>query len=283
LVADSITTPVDTNGRVILTGLTYFGNDSFTLRASALLYLFASHTINIEATAPTQQDRAILFSNVTTNSMTVKWTKGNGTNRILVMKQGSAFGATIPSGIYQVGSAFGANDGIVIYNGTASEVAVGPTQPANLTTTYYNANLSGTYYFKVMNYNNPASPAYCRYDGSFNPRSRATLTSKEDVAPKDELTEADINDNSFFVGNINPNPAVNNISFKMTKNVEMNMTVSLFDATGREVARLIDDLTQNKGTDTYSFNLGNNLSSGTYLLVVSSGDQTAVQSFSVVK
>ena len=69
----------------------------------------------------------------------------------------------------------------------------------------------------------------------------------------------------------------------MTKHEEMNMSIAVFDAAGREVATLVNNQLQAIGTHDYSFNLDNALSSGTYLLVVTAGDQTAVQSFSVVK
>ena len=265
----NLTATVGTDGKAVFNGLSYFGTATFTLRVNTTVNganLSADAAIAIAPAAPTQQDRAILFSAVTASGMTVKWTNGNGTNRILVMQAGNTVNfAPVNGRVYTTDSMY------VKYVGTGNQVNISNLDPGQ------------PYTFRVFNYNNPTTPKYCTATGTFNPRTRTTLSSKDEVAPQDELTEADINNNTFFVGAINPNPVVNNINFKMTKHEEMNMTVSVFDAAGREVATLINNKLQAVGTHDYNFSLDNSLSSGTYLLVVTAGDQTAVQTFSIVK
>ncbi len=272
----NLTATVAANGTATFNGLSYFGTAGFTLRVSTVVNnvtLSADKAIVIAPAAPTQQDRAILFSGVTATGMTVKWTKGNGTHRILAMQQGNSVSFTPAAGIAYTNESV--VNGSTIYTLEGNELLNNQKVLTGLTA-------GQTYTFRVFNYNNPTNPKYCTATGTFNPRSRATLT-KGEVAPKDELTEADINTNTFFVGTINPNPVVNTINFKMTKHEEMNMSIVVFDAAGREVATLVNNQLQAIGTHDYSFNLDNALSSGTYLLVVTAGEQTAVQSFSVVK
>ena len=69
----------------------------------------------------------------------------------------------------------------------------------------------------------------------------------------------------------------------MTNHEEMVMNMSVFDASGREVAKLANGELMTIGTHNFNYSLSNDLSSGTYLLVVTAGDQTAVQTFSIVK
>jgi len=261
---------------ITFNGLVFYANNGasqLVLNAATTGLTAGTATIAIPVAAPTQQDKLILFSNVAANGMTVKWTAGNGSHRVLVMKAESAPTAAPVNGtVYSVDAANTTlSDGSIVKH-------VGTATTANIT----ELAAGTTYHFKAFNYNTPANPVYCTATGSFNPRSR-TAVAKGEVAPQDELTEADINNNSFFVGSINPNPVVNNINFKMTNHEEMVMNISVFDASGREVAKLANGELMTIGTHNFNYSLSNDLSSGTYLLVVTAGDQTAVQTFSVVK
>ncbi len=235
----------------------------------------ATANIGLSVSAPSIQDRVILFGGVTANSMNLVWTLGNGTNRIVVMKAGSAVDfipqANTSYPVSPIGIGVNSNN-YVIYNNT------GNTCPSPV------LNAGTTYHFRVYGYNQSGtSIAYNTLPGSFNPRNKTTLLTKDDVIPADELNENDINNNTFNISAINPNPVVNQINFRMTNYESMPMTFAVYDASGREIAVLINDQMQTKGNHDFSFNLDNNLSSGTYLLVITAGDQTAVQSFVIVK
>lgn len=99
------------------------------------------------ATAPTTNASGLVFSTIGCNSMTVSWTNGNGANRIVVAKAGSAItGSPTDNTAYAANSVFGSGGTIaaneyVIYNGTGSSVTI-----TNLTA-------STTYHFAVFEYN----------------------------------------------------------------------------------------------------------------------------------
>lgn len=87
------------------------------------------------------------------NSVSFSWEKGNGTGRILVMRQGSAIQST-PAGysVYPANAAFGAGSQIaageyLVYAGTGNSVTV-----TGLT--------EDTYHYSLFEYNGSAAPVY---------------------------------------------------------------------------------------------------------------------------
>ena len=97
---------------------------------------------------PTLQATDVTFSSSTAGSMTVNWTPGNGTNSIVLMKQGSAVDETPVDGItYTPDTRFGSGEQIgtgnyVVYTGSGSSVTVTGLRP------------SKTYYVAVYEFNN---------------------------------------------------------------------------------------------------------------------------------
>jgi hypothetical protein len=114
---------------------------------SILAFLLATTFNLFAATEPTVPTSNITFSNVQTTQMTINWSKGNGTNRLVIVKSGSAVSKTPTDGIAysanpQLGS--GTNLGLAnyaVYNSTGSSVTV-----TNLTT-------STTYYIAIFEFN----------------------------------------------------------------------------------------------------------------------------------
>jgi hypothetical protein len=96
---------------------------------------------------PTTAASSITFSGINCAGMTSTWTNGNGSNRIVVAKAGSAVSGTpVNSTTYTASTVFGSGSTIatgeyVIYNGSSNSIAL--------------TGLSGstTYYFKVFEYN----------------------------------------------------------------------------------------------------------------------------------
>ncbi len=272
----TLTGVINTNANsVSFEGLNYqvSGQAQVTITASSENDVLTADdvTLNINAASPSTQDRLLLFSSVTATSMTVRWTRGNGENRILVAKPGSAVDFTPVNGqAYPLNYTSGTN--AVKYYGNAATANVTGLTPGT------------DYHFRLFSYNGTgASTAYNTEAASFNPRNRATAASKESVAAPDETSEEDMYFNNFYVSGINPNPVVNQINFRMSTDETMTATISVIDASGREVAVLANNKQISKGDHNFNFNLSNELASGTYLLVISSGDQTAVQSFVIVK
>jgi 2-keto-4-pentenoate hydratase len=139
---------------VTVTGLTtgttyYFEVFEYNGSAGSELYLTSGGPLTgnqapaAAATAPTTQSTALSFSSITCNSMVLTWTKGNGTNRIVVAKSGSAVaGNPVNQSAYTANASFSSGSAIaageyIVYSGSGNTVTV-----TSLTA-------STTYYFKI--------------------------------------------------------------------------------------------------------------------------------------
>ena len=110
--------------------------------------------------APSVQASNITFTNVTSSSFTINWTSGNGSNRIVLIKAGSAVDSDpvdnttyIASNLFGSGSQLG-TDNFVVYNGTGSSVAV---DNLDANTTYYVAIYEFTVITGVATYLTPGA------------------------------------------------------------------------------------------------------------------------------
>ena len=80
-------------------------------------------------TAPTQQSSDVVLGNIGGNAVDMTWTNGNGSNRVVFMKEGNE-GVVEPvdNNIYTANSIFGLGDEIdgwfCVYNGEENEVSV---------------------------------------------------------------------------------------------------------------------------------------------------------------
>jgi CubicO group peptidase (beta-lactamase class C family) len=89
---------------------------------------------------PTQNASAMNFSNVTSNSITVNWTNGNGDGRVLLMRSGAAPNKFPLDGTdYAPGVHLG-DGNYVVYSGTGNSAAVG------------NLNNNTNYQFRLYEY-----------------------------------------------------------------------------------------------------------------------------------
>jgi hypothetical protein len=123
------------------------------------------------ATPATLQARNIFFGNVTSNSLTVSWTKGNGTRRIVLAHAGTtinsfplAIADYVANPVFGSGTLIGTGN-FVVYDGTDSLVAV--------------SGLAGAtnYYFEVFEYNGSGPTAnYLTTTAPANPSNQITLT-----------------------------------------------------------------------------------------------------------
>ncbi len=106
--------------------------------------------------APTVQATNVTFSNITSNTVTVNWQNGNGTARIVILRDGAPV-ATLPtnlinyssSGYYPSSPALGT--GKIIYNGTGTSINVTDIPP-------------GTYHVAIIEYNGTTYPVYRNVD-----------------------------------------------------------------------------------------------------------------------
>ncbi|RYZ56508.1 MAG: T9SS type A sorting domain-containing protein [Sphingobacteriales bacterium] len=112
--------------------------------------------------APTSVAKNIAFEDITSGSFKVKWTNGNGNNRIVVVKGGSKVNASPEDSVtYSANAVFGMGDTLalpggatntdenyVVYKGNDSSVVV--------------TNLQGStqYFVRIFEYNGTATPDY---------------------------------------------------------------------------------------------------------------------------
>jgi hypothetical protein len=107
----------------------------------------ASFTTLTSVSAPTTPASNLQFTNVEGNKLNVKWTNGNGTNRIVVARANSAITFDpADAGTYTANASLGTGTDLgggqyVVYNGNASNVDVTNLLPGT------------TYYFEVFEFN----------------------------------------------------------------------------------------------------------------------------------
>lgn len=124
---------------------------SLTVLAPASTVSMTAISLNYDfPPPPTVQSTNLIFSNVTSNSFTINWTSGDGTNRLILMKAGSVVNSSpVDGSAYTASASFGNGSQIgsgnyVVYNGTGNSV--------NIT------NLDGntTYHVAVFEFSGPA-------------------------------------------------------------------------------------------------------------------------------
>ncbi len=133
-------------------------------------------TFSTHASEPTSQDSTITFSSIGANSMTVSWMNGNGANRIVVAKSGSAVSGSPTDGSgYSADTVFGSGNTIaaneyVVYNGSGSTVTI------------TGLNTSTTYHFRAFGYNGSGvTTNYLTASATGNPNSQETLAPEPTV------------------------------------------------------------------------------------------------------
>ena len=146
------------------------GSSPYTVQRAGLsipasgtnLYVVGNTGIFVSCTAPATQARDIVFSNINANGMTLTWTNGSGSNRIVKINTSNSFTNPSDGTTYTGNATYSGSGEQIVYAGSSNTVNV--------------SNLSGgtTYYFKVFEYN-CSSPLYQTSDGATNnPNSQIT-------------------------------------------------------------------------------------------------------------
>ena len=138
------------------TGLAPDTSYDYKLYSTNASYYSAGVTANgtiTMATEPTTAPSTMTFSGVATSGMTVGWTRGNGSNILLVCRAGSTpssgpvdLTGYTASSTYGSGTALGG--GFVVYSGSGTNVTVGSLSASN------------TYYFSAYEYNGTNATNY---------------------------------------------------------------------------------------------------------------------------
>jgi Secretion system C-terminal sorting domain len=150
----------------------YFAIYDYTGSSSSCSYITPALSGN-QATSgltaePTAAASGLVFSNVTTNSMTLTWTNGNGANRILLGRKSSAVVSTPADGSTYTANQ-GLNNDVVLYIGSSN------TFNLNNGTGFGTITSASTYYFSVYEYNGTGSSTNY-LTSSFLSGNQATLT-----------------------------------------------------------------------------------------------------------
>jgi hypothetical protein len=137
------------------------------------------------SSSPTIQVSNANFTNITTNSATVSWTNGNGTRRLVVVREGSAVTSEpVNSQAYTSNSSFGNGATIgagnyVVYNSSSSATSVTNLKPGT------------QYFFSFFEFNGNNQPQYKTpaYTASVTTRSVPTIASSNVVVTKTDGKE----------------------------------------------------------------------------------------------
>ena len=198
----------DTNGA----GTGVFSESISSLTAETT-YFFNSYAINSEGTSygtpatfttstaePTVAANTITQSSITSTTMTIGWTNGNGARRIVIAKSGSAVNANPVDATagYSANASFGngtdlGSSNFIVYDGTGT--AVGLT------------GLTGgtTYHFKVIEFNGTSSTANYFLTGA--PTSNKSTLATEPTVAANTITQSSITSTTMTIGWTNGNGA----------------------------------------------------------------------------
>lgn len=129
--------------------------------------------VDMPSAAPTVAASGVTFGQVTTSSIKVEWTNGDGAKRIVIARAGGApTGTPVDGTTYTANSAYGdpttaLGDGFVVYNGTANTFTMTNLLPGT------------TYHFAVYEYN--GSGVYTNYIATAATGNRATLAAEPTI------------------------------------------------------------------------------------------------------
>ncbi len=198
-------------------------NPSSTTRYIKLLYsLKTSGNIAIDevsvasgsVSAPTSQASNITFSSVQQNQMTIGWTIGNGSKRIVKINTTNSFSNPTDGTDPTATAAYGGSGEQVVYNNNSNSVTV------------TGLSASTTYWFRVYEYNGSGtSTKYQTSTTTNNPNSQQTS------APTPTITTGAVSTPPFYVDS--STQATGSVAFTSTGTYSSaTFTAKLSDASG---------------------------------------------------
>ncbi|MCD6367202.1 MAG: hypothetical protein J7L46_06660 [Bacteroidales bacterium] len=142
----------------------------------------------ISCSAPTTQASAISFSSVDHSSMTISWTNGNGSNRVVKINTTNSFTAPADGTDPSANSTYGGSGEQVVYNGSSNSVTVDGLSPGT------------TYWFRVYEYNCTGSnTVYLTSTATSNPNSQVTTTCSAPTTEASTMTFSSVGSSSMTV------------------------------------------------------------------------------------
>jgi hypothetical protein len=230
----------------------------------------ATTSTALSVSAPTIQASNIQFSNISRTGMTVRWTRGNGEGSILLARESYKISnAPLSDGqvyLSHSGSFTDAANAAIggakaLYNGSSLNPIVNVSD----------LNKYKLYYFRIIEYNNSASPYYYQETNSSNPASRWTLR-------RDGLAEEDLTIDAEFPY---PNPVSSSITTTLDVFEAGNISAYLFDNSGKQIAELYNKYHE-FGAYELKFDLSQ-IAQGAYQLVINKGREAIVYPISIIR
>jgi hypothetical protein len=198
---------------------------------------------------PSLQATNITFTNVTSNSVTVHWTNGDGVRRIVKIKPTHSFAPLVNGNDYTANSAYSGSGEQVVYNGTGNSATV-----TGLTSNAF-------YWFRV--YEATCSANYSVYLNSVamhNPRKVFTQSNVNRPGFEEDL------DSEMDSFRIYPNPAHNTFTISLNELKVESGQLKIYDVTGRMVH---EQTIRNQESEIRNLNL----LPGIYLVKVEVGEK----------
>ncbi len=138
--------------------------------------------------APTTQASSITFSSVDHTSMTVNWTNGNGSNRVVKINTSNSFTAPADGTDPSANSTYGGSGEQVVYNGNSNSVSVDGLTPGT------------TYWFRIYEYNCTGSnTVYITSTATNNPNSQTTVACSTPTTEANSMTFSSVGSSSMTV------------------------------------------------------------------------------------
>jgi hypothetical protein len=226
-------------------------------------FLYAS-----ENPKPTVPASALRFSNIARTSLTLSWNGGDGTKRVVLVKNNKFGKYPLTNGTPCICHSASFSDplntmvdngAVCVYNGTGTSVDITGLTKYKL------------YYFRVIEYAYEDEPSYLQTITSDNPASRWTL--RREFASDDAIVESPIS--------IYPNPTNGLANIELESNEMQNAQAELYSSDGALV-KTIELGMFSRGTNTISLNLSEQ-SSGVYLIKINLGNESLIGIIEVQK
>ncbi len=145
-----------------------------------------THTASCSCTAPATQSSSISFSGVTESTMTLTWTVGDGSNRVVIMNTVNSFTNPTDGTDPTANTVYGGAGEQVIYNGNGNTVSVSGLTPG------------ATYWFRVYEYNcTGTNTVYNVTTALNNPNSQTTLTCSAPTVQSSSITFSSVGSTSM--------------------------------------------------------------------------------------
>ena len=237
------------------------GGGSFWTDFDNLIWNCISSTTTYPAfdllNSPLQNSNDLNLSVISETSVSATWTNGDGTGRLLLVREGNLTNKFPLDGItYNPGSSFGAGDDLgngnyVVYSGDGNNVTITDLLP------------NTKYHFRLFEFNQSSMTGNNSLYLLANSEQDSINTSATSVEDEKVLSEYVLSQNY-------PNPFNPSTKISWQSPVSGSQNLKIYDMLGNEVATLVDEY-KTAGKHEIDFDAAE-LTSGIYFYQLKSGD-----------